>query len=242
MDLRLYIDYDNLNRNQKRKGLLDLTTRCLLASVVPTPELAGRCEVRVYGGWYEATTLTPLAQNIIAEIVRDFPAVFPFRNTTGDTGKLVVSADLARSLEAEPAHHLFNTFRRKSPPRTLQCTHPSAHGCTEPNCSLAFLPQLFDTERCPKAGCAIQLQDLLFRSEQKSVDTMLACDMIHAARLKCEFMILVSSDDDLLPAIRVVLLEGTPFARLHPKKYLPIRCLPFGWRTSNRTNNMTYAN
>lgn len=132
MNLRLYIDYDNLNPDQKRQGLLDLVTRALLATAVPTEKTSGRCEVRVYGGWYEATTLTPLAQNIIVEIGRDFPRVLPFRSTRGVSGKLAVAAELARSLEAEPAHHLFNTLRQKSAPRTLKCVHPGAKGCTDP--------------------------------------------------------------------------------------------------------------
>ena len=217
MNLRLYIDYDNLNPDWKRKGLLALATRSLLATAIPTAKTGGRCELRVYGGWYEATALTPLAQDIIAEVGRDFPAVLPFHNHAGAPGKLSVSADLARSMEAEPAHHLFNTFRQKSPPRKLTCVHPSARGCTDPACPLLSLPALFETERCPRKGCGIHLHDLIYRKEQKLVDTMLACDMIHAARLGCDFIILVSSDDDPLPAIRVALLNGTPFARLHPK-------------------------
>jgi len=160
------------------------------------------------------------------EIGRDFPAVLPFRNEIGVFGKLRVNAELARSLEAEPSYHLFNTFREKSAPRSLKCAHPSTQGCNETDCPLACLPGLFDTEQCPQNGCAIRLHDVLFRREQKLVDTMLACDMIHAARLKCDFIILVSSDDDLLPAIRVVLLDGTPFARLHPKNYYQVAGFP----------------
>ena len=100
MNLRLYIDYDNLNDHQKRKGLLDLVTRSLLSTPVPTAKISGRCEVRVYGGWYEATTLTPLAQKIIADLGRDFPTVLPVCNKEGIMGKLNVCAELAYSLEA----------------------------------------------------------------------------------------------------------------------------------------------
>lgn len=228
MNLRLYIDYDNLNPDRKRKGLLDLATRSLLATAIPTSKTGGRCELRVYGGWYDATTLTPLAQDIIAEIGRDFPAVLPFQNHAGVSGKLTVAAELARSMESEPAHHLFNTFRQKSPPRALRCAAPSTKGCSDPDCPLECIPLLFETERCPKHGCAIRLHDIIFRKEQKLVDTMLACDMIHAAKLGCDFIILVSSDDDMLPAIRTALLTGTPFARLHPKNYYQTAAFPPG--------------
>src|SRR5665213_3270402 len=99
MHLRLYIDYDNLNPGQKSKGLLDLVSRSLLAAIIPTTKTSGRCEVRVYGGWYEETSLTPLAQKIIGEIGDSFPAILPVQNQLGQTGRLTVSADLARSLE-----------------------------------------------------------------------------------------------------------------------------------------------
>jgi hypothetical protein len=91
MNLRLLIDYDNLSEHQKRKGLLDLTTRSLLSTPVPTTKLSGRCEVRVYGGWYEATTLTALAQRVIAELGRGFPTVLPIYNKDGLAGKLHAS-------------------------------------------------------------------------------------------------------------------------------------------------------
>ncbi len=228
MNLQLYIDYDNLNSDQKRKGLLDLATRALLTTSIPTEKTSGRCEVRVYGGWYEATTLTPLAQDIIVEMGRDFPRVLPFRTKRGTSGRLVVSAELACSLEAEPAYHLFNTFRQKSAPRALKCIHPATRGCTDPQCPLACLPSFFDTEQCPKHGCTVQLSDVLFRREQKLIDTMLACDLIHTSRIGCDFIIVVSSDDDLLPALRIALLNGTPLARLHPKTYYQLAAFPAG--------------
>ena len=228
MNLRLYIDYDNLNEHQKRKGLLDLITRSLLSTPVPTTKISGRCEVRVYGGWYEATTLTPLAQKVIAELGRDFPTVLPVCTKEGLTGKLNVSAELACSLEAEPSQHLFNTFRVKSAPRALKCDHPSTKGCAESDCPLTILPVLFDTEKCPRNGCSIGLHDIVFRREQKLIDTMLTCDLIHSARTGNDFMMFVSSDDDLLPAIRVALISGTPFARLHPKRYYQLAAFPPG--------------
>lgn len=228
LNIRLYIDYDNLNRAAKNAGLRDLVTRSLLATPVPTQAVIGDCETRIYGGWYEGSMLTQAAQNIACELGRDFPAILPFRNRAGITGKCTVTAELARSLEAEPAHHLFNTYRQRSMPRTLKCADPSSRGCTDEDCPLACLPSLFDTEMCPKDGCSVKLHDIIFQEQQKLVDTMLACDMLHAAQLGCALISLVSSDDDLLPAIRIVLLRGIPFARLHPKTYYQKAVFPPG--------------
>jgi hypothetical protein len=57
---------------------------------------------------------------------------------------------------------------------------------------------------------------------------MLACDLIHTSRAGCDFIIVVSSDDDLLPALRIALLAGTPLARLHPKTYHQLAAFPPG--------------
>jgi hypothetical protein len=228
LNIRLYIDYDNLNTDKKERGILALATKALLAHKMPTTDTTGRCDVRIYGGWYERTVLTRLAQELIAEIGRDFPAVLPVRNENNLTVKLPVSAELARSLEAEPNHHIFNTFRQKSTPRTLKCSEPSSQGCSDAKCPLTCLPSLFEMEQCPQPGCSITLNQLLHRREQKLVDTMIACDMIHASRLRCDLVILISSDDDLLPAVRVSLLNGTPFVRLHPKNYFQFASFPSG--------------
>lgn len=228
MNIRLYIDYDNLTLHAKQAGVRHIVTRSLLATEIPTTDTIGTCDTRIYGGWYEDTILTKSAQDIVVELGRDFPARLPFINKAGDSCNCTVSAELARSLEAEPSHHYFNTCRQKSMPRTLKCVRPSLKGCVEKECPLDLLPTLFETEQCPKNGCAVSLRDLIFRQEQKLVDTMLACDMIHAARLGCTLMTLVSSDDDLIPAIRIVLLEGVPFARLHPQTYHQNAAFPSG--------------
>jgi len=52
MQVNLFIDYDNLTAFQKRAGLLDLVTRALMATPLKTEAAMGRCEVRIYGGWY----------------------------------------------------------------------------------------------------------------------------------------------------------------------------------------------
>jgi len=228
LNIRLYIDYDNVNRAAKNAGLRDLVTRSLLATPVPTEAVNGNCDARIYGGWYEGSILTQAAQKVIGELGRDFPAMLPFRNRRGMTGKCLVTAELACSLEAEPAHHLFNTYRQRSLPRTLKCVSPASRGCNDQDCPLASLASLLDTETCPKNGCSVKLHDVIFQEQQKLVDTMLACDMLHAAQSGCALISLVSSDDDLLPAIRIVLLRGIPFARLHPKTYYQKAAFPPG--------------
>jgi uncharacterized LabA/DUF88 family protein len=79
------------------------------------------------------------------------------------------------------------------------------------------MKQLLKTGKCPKGGCTVLNCDLVYRHEQKIVDTMLTCDLIHAANRLPDRIILVSGDDDFLPPLRTVLLRGTAAVRCHPK-------------------------
>ncbi len=45
---------------------------------------------------------------------------------------------------------------------------------------------------------------------------MLTCDIIYAAAGRYDLIVVVSDDDDALPAIRTATLKGTPVLRLHP--------------------------
>ena len=219
MQVTLFIDYDNLVGLQKRAGLLAITTKALMATALKTTVTSGRCDVRIYGGWYEGCNLTPLAQTVVAEIQADFPAILRCATTSGGQCVLSVQTELAFSLSEEPSHHLLDTFRRKRAPSNLKCADPGGLGCAEPTCPIKHFSTLFETERCPVTNCTFELKDILYRNEQKLVDTMLTCDMIHAASRHCDLIIVISGDDDILPAVRTVTLRGTPVVRFHTKQY-----------------------
>lgn len=229
MQVTLFIDYDNLVGLQKRTGILAITTKALMAIPLKTTATTGRCDVRIYGGWYEGNNLTPLAQRVVAEIQSAFPAIVRCATVTGDQCGLSAQAELAFSLSEEPAHHLLDTFRKKQAPSNLKCVNPTGLGCTEPTCPIKHFSTLFDLERCPEANCTFELKDIIYRNEQKLVDTMLTCDMIHAASRHCDLIIVISGDDDILPAVRTVTLRGTPVVRFHTKQYQqPVNFPPGG--------------
>ena len=58
---------------------------------------------------------------------------------------------------------------------------------------------------------------MIYKYEQKIVDTMLTCDLIYISEMDCNYLILVSSDDDFLPPIRTILSSGKTIYRIHPK-------------------------
>lgn len=213
----VFIDYDNLVDRQRNAGIRDVVTKVLVQVPSAPSETRGNCEVRVYGGWYEGDQITRKAQDVTAELQRDFPAIIRIPRENGQTLAMMVNAELAVSLLQEPSHHLFDTFRRKGKPSNVRVEKPHDVGCTDTACVLPEFKKLLSKGRCPKDGCTVTSCDLVYRHEQKIVDTMLTCDLIHAVDRATSQIILVSGDDDFLPPLRTVLLRGGSAVRCHPR-------------------------
>lgn len=222
----LFIDYDNLERPQKSAGILDVVTKALLHLPKGAVAHRGACDVRIYGGWYEGSQITRLAQDIAVEIQRDFPKILRLSGPI-DT-HISIRAELAVSLIQEPGHHLFNTYRRKGKPANIRVEQPVTVGCLDSTCLLPQMKELLKRDRCPKAGCQISQQSLVYRHEQKIVDTMLACDLIHTGNDLAGLVMLISGDDDFLPPIRTACLKGATVIRFHPKPNCPRANFPLG--------------
>lgn len=213
----IFIDYDNLEKPQKMAGLLDVITKVLMQVPIDITVSRVKCDVRVYGGWYDGTQITRLAQDVTVQIQQEFPKVLRFP-ISGERYLFVsVNVELAAALLQEPSHHLFNTFRRKGKPSNVRILEPNVVGCTDPDCILPLVKKVLKTGSCPKFGCAVTVDNLVYRNEQKIVDTMLSCDLIHASKVGYDIVILVSGDDDFIPPLRTVLLQGTMAVRFHPK-------------------------
>ena len=226
--LSVFIDYDNLLLSQKTAGILDVVTKALIQIPLAAVTTRAKCDVRVYGGWYEGSQITRLAQDVTIELQRDFPAVIRLPFGSNDHVSVYTNAELAVALLQEPGHHLFNTYRRKGKPANLRVVEPLDAGCIDASCVLPLMKKLLRTGNCPKSGCCITTGDLVYRHEQKIVDTMLSCDLIHAGNGITDRVILVSGDDDFLPPLRAILLHGTPAVRFHPKANYQRASFPHG--------------
>jgi uncharacterized LabA/DUF88 family protein len=212
----ILIDYGNLLQRHRDAGLLDLVVRILGGITWDTGTARGRCDIRIYGGWYEEDMITRQAEELTVEIQRDFPTVIRV-SSNGVIIPFSTSADLAMSLLQEPSTHLFRTYRRKERPWNVRVESKAAVGCEEDSCVLPLMKKMLKHGSCPKEGCSIHRTDLLYRHEQKIVDTMLACDMVHATDREYSKLILVSDDDDFIPPLRTVLLKGKSAVRCNPK-------------------------
>ncbi|WP_428622177.1 hypothetical protein [Sedimenticola sp.] len=214
----VFIDYDNLSPLQKSAGILDVVTKALIQIPLKGIDHRASCDVRVYGGWYEGTDITRLAEKVTVEIQDDFPKVIrlPASKDAGQVS-VVTNAELAVALLQEPGHHLFNTYRKKGKPANVRVVKPSSIGCRKDDCILPKVKKILETGSCPVNGCTTSEGGLVYRHEQKIVDTMLTCDLIHAANEVSGRIILISGDDDFLPPLRTVMLKGIEAIRFHPK-------------------------
>jgi uncharacterized LabA/DUF88 family protein len=217
MNVAILVDYDNLMLNQKSAGLVDVATRVLMQLPPLVAQARGACEMRLYGGWYEEATMTKLAQELSVAIQVDFPTIIRVPNQSGGTTPIAVNASLAVALSEEPAHLLFNTFRKKGRPSNVRVQNPQDAGCTKDDCALTLLEKILKNGKCPSSSCTATSNNLVYRSEQKLVDTMLACDLLHAQMQGLDYIVLVSDDDDFIPPVRTLLLRGAPVVRAHPK-------------------------
>lgn len=213
----IFIDYDNLEQAQKLSGVLTVVTNTLLRIPLSSVTKKAECEVRVYGGWYEGSAITRRGQDLVVELQKDFPKTL--RLPLGHNIQSIVSirAELAVSLLIEPNHHLFNTYRRKGRPANIGVESPASIGCSDPKCLLPQVKSFLKSGACPHVGCSNSSSNLIYRHEQKIVDTMLSCDLLQAGRRSETWVILVSGDDDFLPPLRTIGLQGTQAVRVHPK-------------------------
>jgi uncharacterized LabA/DUF88 family protein len=216
MKIAICVDYDNLERAQKESGILQLITKILMGLPDVTGNIAD-CEIRVYGGWYENQIMTPLAQKVTTNLQSEFPAIIRVNTADNSVCAIKASAQLALSLLEEPNHHLFGTYRRKNKPSNIRVETPENIGCAHQNCPLPYAKKLLQTGKCNTIGCSTVSDSLVYRHEQKIVDTMLTCDLLYLGQRGFDQILIVSSDDDFLPAIRSAILRGAKLIRVHPK-------------------------
>ena len=213
----ILVDYDNVDIPLRKNGVKNVLERIASTLCQHVPNLPQRFEFRLYGGWYDQTTMTRKAQDISAQLTRDFPNVFIPFPTYQTKISLVLQAELARALLVDPSNVLLHTFRERARPSGICAMLLS--GCLRPDCGLRHIKTLVEKGKCPEPGCVIKLENVLIKREQKLVDVMLACDLLHLVETRpSEFVVIVTSDQDLWPAIRQVFEKTTLVIHIHTKR------------------------
>ena len=205
------VDYYNIPQQERRKGIAYLINRIMSAIVPRVTVRERRVDMRLYGGWYEDTSPTRDAQHLERELPG--PTLIPI---DGDGGPLMVNVELAYSMRCDPGHHIAYTLRSKTAPRWLEFTDPTSAGCEFPgHCPLRPGYEFFVRGDCPEQRCPVTTQLIVRRREQKLVDTMLAADVFFNVHSNAYQIAVVSSDDDLWPAINTALQFGVEVIHLH---------------------------
>jgi uncharacterized LabA/DUF88 family protein len=168
---------------------------------------------RLYGGWYEQNQISRIAQDLQNIILIDYPCTMSLSDNT----KIVVKVELACNQLINPSFHLVSTFRLRSKPSNLKCLPPPVSKCNNQNCPGSVLHDFILNGKCNNTGCTVKLDDLLYRSEQKLVDTMLTTDIIHLSTGQEKLFSIVSSDDDFIPGIKMAIAMGAKIIHIHTK-------------------------
>jgi hypothetical protein len=212
--MEILVDYNNVRSPDRNRGVTYVVDRILATLGYSVLSSSPRVHFRLYDGWYLDRTPTRHAQSVATEIL----ATFPLTRTISDGTTpltLIVNAELAYSLKIDPGTHLWHTYRRRGYPQGLGCHNPATVGCTNSSCALVPMHSFFRSQSCPVTGCGIIASQLIFKNEQKLVDTMLTADLLYLYMQKAQRVGVVSSDDDMWPAIKTVLELGMQVFHVH---------------------------
>ena len=210
------IDYDNLDRLERQRGIRHVITNLLAVLDSQTTTWGSRVNCRLYGGWLDGDASSRSAERLLPEVQREFPCILPVRGA-GVTQSVSVHVDLARSLACDPGVVLTHTYRRRPFPRNLRCEAAPFSDCVAPShCPVAGLDPFLRNGFCPVDECNVEPRTVLTRAEQKLVDSMLVVDLMHFADTTDQPLVVVSADDDLWPGIRFVLLQGARVIHMIP--------------------------
>ena len=217
MELLALVDFNNIARIIQNRGLIYISDRIIDRLAFNEISTFRRIRLRLYDGWYEHNSPTRKAQSIQTDIINNFPRRLNITNN-GNTHSIVVIVEMAMSLIIDPTNHLVSTYRPRGTPNDLRCYHPHILGCTNPSCPLIDVHDFINYGMSNSQCCNIISQDMIYRGEQKLVDSMVICDLIYLANdTDYNTVIIVSSDDDFWPGIKSAIFMGTNIIHIHTR-------------------------
>ena len=107
---------------------------------------------------------------------------------------------------------LTHPYRRRSMPAEVTCHSANVH--------TRSLVAFFNESKCPHPRCGVTPRNVLGRSEQKLVDSMLVVDLVRLGQPASELIVPASSDDAIRPGPRAVLLPNAGACMYPPARYL----------------------
>lgn len=169
-------------------------------------------EIRLYGGWYQDDRLTNKA-SILLGFLSSFNFFPIIKNNNIIRGKI----EVVDTLINVPNYQWRNTLKEKSGMSYIKINNEKLNEtCSQnkTNCPPHILKRIAKkkTHMCAVDGCDSLNNDLFIKTEQKMVDTMIACDLISYSMEDDIFKIIIVSDDvDFFPALAVASHNNTRF-------------------------------
>jgi len=216
----ILLDFDNLEKNFIRVD--EILYRKIVALLDLSDLLERRVLIRLYSGWYNQDTLTRKAQKIDLEVRNNFPMT---AFLSDNKNQVIVNCEMAYSTLSDPQNHLLYTYRESGIPSGLKSYSPRKVGCNLWDCPLIDFHEFLKKGTCHVCD-EITINQFMYRSEQKLVDSMITCDIIHESN-KSGVITIVSDDSDFWPGINYALMSGKKVIRIVAKNsrisdsYLP---------------------
>jgi len=198
------VDYDNYDKNRPSdtsKGLPYLVD--VLISKIANNVIIdfNKINIRLYGGWYDKNVKTRKAQDLTIQSASNFRSIYSLKDKAGSIAKVQVIVDLACSLLNNPYQHYYYTVRKRPIEFKLQCKHPINIGCNNSKCPIINMQEIINSGRCSDSSCNISIKGLMEKEDQKMVDSMITLDIDYLGRTYDSGIVIVSSDDDFIPAM-----------------------------------------
>ena len=217
----VFADYDNIDPLIQSRGIEHIVQRIISAVSILPIVAQPRLNVRFYGGWFFGSNLTKVGQSISTQI----SGAFPMRITQPWAGEsksvdVIANAQIARGLAACEQLPLHHTYRRRPFKGKLHFHDRNAHLCgSAASCPMATIESFIESQKCPTPGCTVQQHQVLDKSEQKLVDTMLVADLLFwASQPSHPILAVLGSDDDMWPGIRTAAALAPPVIQIHTER------------------------
>ena len=201
------VDFDNYigtNVNSLKKEDLELIFKEIVEQCEKYFYDFSSIQIRLYGGWYNATTFTKqasLIQHILSQ-VNVFPKI---------KGKKIIRGNisLVSTLYEIPSYNSYQTYKEKEGIPRVRINFDQIDSTCNSNREHCpkFILYKFTSKKnktCSVLECENIHKDVFKAVEQKMVDTMIACDVMSAVKddsIKGVFVL--SDDQDHFPSYAI---------------------------------------
>lgn len=208
------VDFDNFlgrDMNKLNPEMMELAFSQIVSLCETNFDEFNAIEIRLYGGWYEETSLTKQASAVQQYLhdVQVFPKVTPNRIING-------SIELAATLHEIPGFVWGHTYKESNGVARIRINHEVVDDLCNENRNYCpkFILYKFTQKKdksCAVDGCLNLHKDVFKGAQQKMVDTLMACDIISVSEDdRVKGILVVSDDQDHFPSLALAATKKKP--------------------------------